>query len=363
MSQFDWSKLQEALKNHLSDENLDFIKRRIRVLSLEMKETDFWQNNDQAGELSQELEQLKGKLNIYQTIKQEIKEAIDLEELARTENNQEVLADLEKKYQKLRKQLIDLEDEKLFAGKYDQKNVILSIHCGTGGVDAQDWALMLERMYLRFCENMNFKVKILDRNIAQEAGIKSSILYIKGPFAYAWLKSEHGTHRLGRISPFDGESLRQTSFALVEVLPDLGEIKEIELKDEDLKIDVFRSSGPGGQSVNTTDSAVRITHLPSNLSVECQSERSQHQNKENALKILKAKLWQRELEQKKEESDKIKGQSRVAKWGQQIRSYMLYGNQIVKDHRSLWESNNPTKVLDGDLKDCILAYLRFINSL
>ncbi len=361
MSQFDWSKLQRALENYLSDSNLDFIKRRIRVIELEMKDSSFWQDNEKAGELSQELEHLKAKLNIYDTINREIKEAIDLEELAISEENNEVLTDLEKKYKTLREYLISLEDEKLFSGKYDKNNVILSIHCGTGGVDAQDWALMLERMYLRFCENMNFKVNVLDRNIAQEAGIKSSILYVKGSLAYAWLKSEHGTHRLGRISPFDGESLRQTSFALVEVLPDLGEIKEVEIKDEDLKIDVFRSSGPGGQSVNTTDSAVRITHLPSGLSVECQSERSQHQNKENALKILKAKLWQRELDKQKEESDNIKGQSVGAKWGQQIRSYILYGNQIVKDHRSLWESNNPSKVLDGDLKDFILAYLRFIN--
>lgn len=361
MSQFDWSKLETALKNYLSDSNLDFVKRRIRIIELEMKGSSFWQDNEKAGALSQELEHLKEKLNIYKTIKQEIKEAIDLEELAKSEDNEEVLFDLEKKYQTLKEKLISLEDEKLFSGEYDQKNVILSIHCGTGGVDAQDWALMLERMYLRFCENMNFKVNVLDRNIAQEAGIKSSILYIKGHLAYAWLKSENGTHRLGRISPFDGESLRQTSFALVEVLPDLGEVKEVEIKDEDLKIDVFRSSGPGGQSVNTTDSAVRITHLPSGLSVECQSERSQHQNKENALKILKAKLWQKEVEKKKAQTDTLKGQAIGAKWGQQIRSYMLYGNQIVKDHRSLWESNNPSKVLDGDLKDCILAYLRFIN--
>jgi peptide chain release factor 2 len=361
MSQFDWIKLQTALSNYLSDRALDFTKRRIRVLEREMQDSSFWQNNIKAGELSQELEQLKEKLNIYNKLSQEITEAIDLEDLAKSENNEEVLADLEKKYINLKEKLIKLEDEKLFSGQYDKKNVILSIHCGTGGVDAQDWALMLERMYLRFCENMNFKVSFLDRNLAQEAGIKSSTLYIKGAMPYAWLKSEHGTHRLGRISPFDGESLRQTSFALVEVLPDLGEVKEIEIKDEDLKIDVFRSSGPGGQSVNTTDSAVRLTHLPSGLSVECQSERSQHQNRENALKILKAKLWQKESEKKKEESDNIKGDLKGAKWGQQIRSYILYGNQIVKDHRSLWESNNPDKVLDGDLKECILAYLRFIS--
>lgn len=362
MSQFDWSKLETALNNYLSDSSLDFIKRRIRVIELEMKDSSFWQDNVKAGELSQELEHLKKSLSLYQSIKQEIKEAIDLDELAKSEENDEVLADLEKKYQTLREKLISLEDEKLFSGKYDKKNVILSIHCGTGGVDAQDWALMLERMYLRFCESMNFKVNFLDRNIAQEAGIKSSILHVKGHLAYAWLKSEHGTHRLGRISPFDGESLRQTSFALVEVLPDLGEVEEVEIKDEDLKIDVFRSSGPGGQSVNTSDSAVRISHLPSGISVECQSERSQHQNKENALRILKAKLWQKEIEKKKSESDSIKGDLKGAKWGQQIRSYILYGNQIVKDHRSLWESNNPSKVLDGDLKDCILAYLRFINN-
>lgn len=341
--------------------NLLNIKEKISKkndLDKKINSPDFWQNPSEAKTISQEADFLASQITKIESIKQKIKEAKDLNKLANKEDNTEVLNDLNDSKKLVLEDLNKLEDELLFSGKYDNHNVILSIHAGTGGVDAQDWAQMLERMYLRFAEKMNWTVSIIDRILGQEAGIKSTVLKISGSLVYAWLKSEHGVHRLGRISPFDKEALRQTSFALVEVLPELAKSQEVKINDEDIKIDVFRSSGPGGQSVNTSDSAVRITHKPSNIVVSCQSQRSQYQNKQNALNILKAKLYQLKLKKQEDLTKDLKGESIKAKWGEQIRSYILYGKQIVKDHRSQLESNEPLKVLDGNLKEFSLAYLK-----
>jgi peptide chain release factor 2 len=214
-------------------------------------------------------------------------------------------------------------------------------------------------MYLRFCESSNFKVEILEHTMANEAGIKSMMMRISGPFAYGYLQSENGVHRLVRISPFDGESLRQTSFALVEVIPELPDSAGITVNDEDLRVDVFRSSGPGGQNVNKTESAIRITHIPSGIVVACQTERSQHQNREIAMKILYAKLYQLALEERAGEVKNIKGTVQMAAWGRQIRSYVLQPYQMVKDHRTDYETSDVAGVLDGDLKNFMEAYLRF----
>jgi peptide chain release factor 2 len=238
---------------------------------------------------------------------------------------------------------------------------LLAIHAGTGGVDAQDWAQMLERMYLRFFERQDWKAEILDHTYGNEAGIKSVMIRVAGPWAYGYLKSENGVHRLLRNSPFDADGLRHTSFALVEVIPEIKDNDAIVIKDEDLRIDVFRSSGPGGQSVNTTDSAVRIVHLSTGLTVSCQSERSQHQNKENALKILRTKLYQLALEEKETEERKLKGEVQKAEWGRQIRSYFLYGNRLVKDHRTNYETSDVDGILDGDLEQFMEAYLRWLK--
>lgn len=258
--------------------------------------------------------------------------------------------------------LAELEKEAMYADEYDSLNCILSIHAGAGGTEAQDWAAMLERMFLRFCEKKDFKATVLDQSSGEEAGIKSATIKIEGFNAYGNLKSESGVHRLVRISPFDSDKARHTSFALVEVIPEFDELGDIILDDKDLRIDVYRSSGHGGQSVNTTDSAVRITHLPTKITVSVQNERSQIQNRETALKILKARIKKIQVEQQRAKEDAIKGGRISAEWGNQIRSYVLQPYQQVKDHRTGFESSNPMAVLDGDLDGFIESYLKNIKN-
>lgn len=323
-----------------------------------MAEPDFWSDQASAIKTSQAAEALIKEIKDWQDLELELRETEEIMALADKEGDQSLTDDLEAKYLSLEEKFSNLEFLTLFSGPYDKENVILSIHAGTGGVDAQDWAQMLERMYLRFAEKKKFNVEILDRNYGNEAGIKNEIMKISGPYAYAYLQSENGVHRLLRVSPFDAENLRHTSFALVEVMPDLPEADTIVIREEDLRWDVFRSSGPGGQSVNTTDSAVRLTHIPTNIVVSCQSERSQHQNREIALKILKAKLYQAALNERTAEERKLKGEVQKAEWGKQIRSYFMYGNRLVKDHRTNYETSDVESVLDGNLEKFMEAYLR-----
>ncbi len=286
---------------------------------------------------------------------------LEIAKVAAYEEDKTLKKDLVRESKKLIDKFEKLERLFLFSGKYDYCDAIFSVHAGTGGIEAQDWAQMLLRMLLRYCEKKNFSVSLIDETKGQEAGVKSVMVEATGYLAYGSLKSEAGVHRLVRISPFDAEKMRHTSFALVEVMPILEENEELEIKSEDLKIDVFRSGGHGGQSVNTTDSAVRITHLPSGIMIKCQSERSQLQNKKIAMKILQAKLLKLQEAAKGEELSKIKGEVLAAEWGNQIRSYVLQPYKMVKDHRTEFETVDPQAILDGELDGFVESYLRYIS--
>ena len=331
-------------------------EKKIELKGLEkmMSKPGFWDNQKEAASISQQAGDLKEEIEKWENLEKNIKE---LEELSQ-DTDPDLLEQLREELRKKTKEFERLETEVLLSGKYDSRHALISIHAGAGGVDAQDWAEMLLRMYLRFCEKKGWKTRILDLSPGQEAGIKSVTFLAKGRRAYGYLKSEAGVHRLVRISPFDAEAMRHTSFALVEVLPELP-AGQVEIKEDDLRIDVFRSSGHGGQSVNTTDSAVRITHLPTKITVVCRNERSQLQNKETALKILQAKLLALEEEKREQEEKEIRGEIKKAEWGSQIRSYVLHPYKMVKDHRTGWETQEVDKVLDGELDEFIEEYLRF----
>jgi len=368
-------KLEELRERFLKTKALLDIDRKIvqeRELRLRMSEPDFWDDRASAVKIGREAEELSLETKEWRTLEKEIREAEEItalvakeaeenSDLAAKENSGGLAADIEKKYEELEKKFGHLEFVSLFSEKYDHDNALLAIHAGTGGIDAQDWAQMLERLYLRFSERQGWKTEIMDRNYGGEAGIKSVVMRVFGPWAYGYLKSENGSHRLLRNSPFNADGLRQTSYALVEVIPEIKDDGLIVIKEEDIRVDVYRSSGPGGQSVNTTDSAVRLVHIPTGITVSCQSERSQHQNKENAFKILRAKLYQRVLEEKETEERKLKGEVQKAAWSSQIRSYCLYGKRYIKDHRTDYETSNVDAVLDGALEPFMEAYLRWLK--
>ncbi|MFA4941874.1 MAG: peptide chain release factor 2 [Patescibacteria group bacterium] len=338
--------------------DIDNQKSKVKILKSEMNKTEFWNDRERAVKVGQEVEELDSEIKKWEELLKEITELEELVAVGNKEGDLSIEKEANIKYEELLKKFESLEFQVLFSGKYDESNAILSIHAGTGGVDAQDWAEILMRMFLRFAEKRKWKTEILDKNMGNEAGIKSISILITGRWAYGYLKSESGVHRLVRISPFDAEQMRHTSFALVEVIPELPETADIEIKDEDLRIDVFRSSGPGGQSVNTTDSAVRIVHKPTNITVTCQTERSQHQNKETALKILKSKLYKLQEEEKEKEEKKMRGEAQKAEWGKQIRSYVMQPYRMVKDHRTNFETSDINAVLDGELEGFMESYLR-----
>jgi peptide chain release factor 2 len=330
-------------------------KKRIDELEKISNSENFWQDQELAQKTMQELEGLRSDIKKLSELETEVDNLKEMAGLAA--DDQEINREIEEKNQKIEKDIENIEFETLFRGIYDQNNAILSIHSGTGGTDAQDWAEMLLKMFLRFAERKNWKAKLISESRGQEAGIKSATIEVIGKLAYGYLKTEAGVHRLVRLSPFNAKNLRQTSFALVEVLPEIDKIEEVEISPSELRIDTFRSSGAGGQSVNKTDSAVRITHIPSGIVISSQNERSQLQNKEQAMKILKAKLHQQYLENKEKETKNIKGEHTEVQWGSQIRSYVLHPYKLVKDHRTKFESKNPEEVLDGNLDGFIEAFL------
>lgn len=327
-----------------------------------MERPGFWDDQNKAKEISKRASALREEVENWDEMEEEIESAVFLAEEAEAADEHSLEDDLKEGYENLNKKFKKLEFFLLFSGKHDRRDAIMAIHSGTGGTEAQDWAEMLMRMYLRYCEKMGFEVKLLSESKGNEAGIKSATLHISGNFAYGYLQSENGVHRLVRISPFDAEGMRHTSFALVEVIPDMGEMEEIEINPKDLRIDTFLAGGHGGQGVQTTYSAVRIVHIPTKITVSCQNERSQQQNKEVAMKILKSRLHQLEEKKHEEEKQKLRGEFTSAEWGNQIRSYVLHPYKMVKDHRTKYETQDTEGVLDGGLGEFVEEYLKWRKS-
>jgi len=305
-----------------------------------------------------ELRSKKSLVQAWRGLEARATELRDMVALAIREDDYSLREEIRLELDQLKSRFEELESQQLFTGEYDSRNAMLALHAGAGGTESQDWANMLLRMYLRWAERHGYEGEVLDASPGEEAGIKSAIVEIRGNYAYGYLKGEHGVHRLVRLSPFDADHARHTSFALVEVLPEAEEMVDIKINPEELKIETFRSSGPGGQHMQKTSSAVRITHLPTGLVAVCQSQRSQHQNKEAALKVLYSRLLELERKKKEEERARLKGERIEAAWGNQIRSYVLHPYKMVKDHRTNYEVHDAEAVLDGELDGFITAYLR-----
>jgi peptide chain release factor 2 len=323
-----------------------------------MLQPDFWNDQEKAQTVISEANALKDQVNEFNELNESYENLELTYELVKEENDEELRTELEEELQQLSGRLSQFELQLLLSEEYDKNNAILELHPGAGGTESQDWGSMLLRMYTRWAEKKGFKVETLDYLPGDEAGIKSVTLAIKGHNAYGYLKAEKGVHRLVRISPFDASGRRHTSFVSCEVMPEFNEEIQVEVRTEDLKIDTYRATGAGGQHINTTDSAVRITHIPSGVVVTCQSERSQIKNREAAMKMLKAKLYQREIERQEQELLEIRGEQKEIGWGSQIRSYVFHPYSMVKDHRTSTESGNVQAVMDGDLDQFINAYLR-----
>lgn len=340
--------------------DLDQKKEAIRVIEGKMEKPGFWDDSVQSKKLMKEMKFLKKCVEPFETGLGKLKELNDLLDIA--EDDQELVGQINGEVLSLEAQINKLELQSLLAGPFDNNNVILSINAGAGGTESCDWASMLMRMYLRWADQNGAEAKIIDILHGEEAGIKSVTIGIEGEMAYGYLKSEKGVHRLVRISPFDSNKRRHTSFASVDVIPEIEDDVEIEVNQDELRIDIFRSSGPGGQSVNTTDSAVRLTHLPTGIVVQCQNERSQLQNRQTAMKILRARLYELKRKEKEEKLSQEYGHKQKIEWGSQIRSYVMHPYSMVKDHRTEAETGNVAKVMDGGIDLFIESYLKIKKS-
>ena len=349
--------LQTKIKSTRELLKINDLKNKMGQLSEEMNRPDFWNNPESAQTISQDYQDIKSEVDKWDELGKHVTELIELSNT----HDQSLVEEIETQTTHLEKQYNEYEFFLLLNGPYDKNNAIVAIHAGSGGTEAQDWAEMLLRMILRYCEKMGWKTRVIDESKGAEAGYKSIMFEVRGRYAYGYLKSEHGVHRLVRISPFDAEKMRHTSFASVEVIPEIEEEAAVEIKPDDLRIDTFMSGGKGGQSVNTTYSAVRIVHIPSGITVQCQNERSQTQNKEMAMKILKSRLLKLEEEKKVKERAELRGEWKSAEWGNQIRSYVLHPYHMVNDHRTEYKSTDPECVLEGDVLPLSEAYLRWIK--
>ncbi len=338
--------------------DLETKKEKINELEQQMAAPNFWDDQQAAQKVINETNYLKAQVNTFEEMMEQIDDADVLYELIGEDNDPDLVQEFTQAIDKMRKDFNDFELEMLLSEPYDANNAILELHPGAGGTESQDFASILLRMYQRWAESRNYQVETLNYLPGDEAGVKSVTLLIKGHNAYGYLKAEKGVHRLVRISPFDASGRRHTSFVSCDVSPELSDDIDIEIRPDEIKIDTFRSSGAGGQHVNVTDSAVRITHLETGIVVTCQSGRSQIKNREDAMKMLKSKLYQLEIERQREKLQEIKGEQKEIGWGSQIRSYVLHPYSMVKDHRTNLEVGNVQSVLDGDIDQFIDAYLR-----
>ena len=334
------------------------LENELAELEKETSNPDFWNNSENTQKVLAKIKKIKNKYTKYKELEKEINNLIELAEMIKLEYDEELAIDVTKNYKKQEKNLEKLELETLFSGKYDSNNAIVTIHPGAGGTESQDWAEMLYRMYTRWATKNEYEVKELDYLEGEEAGLKSVTFEIIGENAYGYMKSEKGVHRLVRISPFDAGGRRHTSFASVEVLPEITDDIEININPDDLRVDTYRASGAGGQHINKTSSAVRITHIPTNTVVACQSERSQIQNRETAMRMLKSKLLDLKEQEQKEKIEDLKGEQKDIAWGSQIRSYVFCPYTMVKDHRTNYEVGNVAGVMDGDLDGFMESYLK-----
>ena len=339
----------------------DSLKMEIDKLEYKTAENSFWDDPEKSQEVLQKLGSLKNKVEAYDKLVSSYEDILVLIEMADEEEDESMLPDITSDIETYEKNLETQKLETLLIGEYDKNNAILTFHAGSGGTEAQDWAEMLYRMYSRWAEAHGFKVKEVDYLDGDEAGLKSAVLLIEGENAYGYLKAERGVHRLVRISPFNANGKRQTSFVSCDVMPEIEEDIDIEINDDDLRVDTYRSSGAGGQHINKTSSAIRITHLPTGIVVQCQNERSQHQNKDKAMQMLKAKLYLLKQQENAEKEAGIRGEVKEIGWGNQIRSYVLQPYTMVKDHRTGHESGNTQSVMDGNLDPFINAYLKWMS--
>ncbi|HEX9442044.1 MAG TPA: peptide chain release factor 2 [Roseiflexaceae bacterium] len=343
---------------------LDLAEKQQQIAVLEERSADpgLWNNPQEAQGILQRLTRLKAEVELWSALESQITTLAELQELAAAEEDDALREEIAVEFTAAQQAMDELEVDLLLSGPYDDRDAFLSIKAGTGGTDAQDWASMMLRMYTRWAERHDYKVALIDESEGDEAGIKSATLELRGPYAYGYAKAEAGVHRLIRLSPFNSGNTRQTSFALVEVLPEVDDAPDIVIRPEDVRVDVFRAGGHGGQGVNTTDSAVRLTYkagTPEQIVVTCQNERSQLQNKETAMRVLRGRLLERELQRQREQRTRLKGEYRQADFGSQMRTYYLHPYTLVKDHRSEHETSNVQAVLDGDLDPFIDSYMRW----
>ncbi len=358
--------MSSNLVNQLSSmkQEIDTLMLRLKIeekaaqvaeLESQASAADLWEDPENAQKVMQRLSGLKAQVEKWQAVAGRINDALELAELS----DDDLYEDLSQEVESLQPVVERLSFQAMFSGPYDDENAILAIHAGAGGTDSQDWAEMLERMYLRWAEENGYKIDIIERSEGEEAGVKSVTLEVQGDYAFGYLQSERGVHRLVRLSPFDSANRRHTSFAKVELWPDIQDDIDIEVNETDLRIDTYRAGGAGGQHVQKNDTAVRITHIPTGVVVQCQNQRSQKQNRDRAMQILKARLYEMEMEKQEAAMSELKGENVDAGWGNQIRSYVLHPYQLAKDHRTDYEVGNVSAVLNGRLNDFMEAYLRY----